>query len=77
MNALNPWQKIIRAAKRGTGLRLTFDEVWQLGMDDAIQQAASQERAESDAHNRETEARIEKKIGEELDLRDDKRGMSR
>jgi hypothetical protein len=43
---LNPWQKIMRAAQRGTGLHLTADEVWQLSRDDAIEQAATQARAE-------------------------------
>jgi hypothetical protein len=43
---LNPWQKIMRAAERGTGLRLNADEVWLLSRDDAIEQAATQERAE-------------------------------
>lgn len=41
---LNPWQKIMRAAERGTGLRLTADEVWRLSKDDAIEQAATQDR---------------------------------
>lgn len=41
---MNPWQKIIRAAERGTGLRLTADEIQRLSMDDAIQQAATQDR---------------------------------
>lgn len=31
-----PHQKIMRAAKRGTGLRLTVDEVQRLSEDDAI-----------------------------------------
>lgn len=33
---LSPHQKIMRAAKRGTGLRLTADEVFQLSRDGAI-----------------------------------------
>ena len=44
MSRLDPWQKIMRAAKRGTGLRLNADEVWQLSLDDAIEQMATQER---------------------------------
>lgn len=42
---LDPYQKIMRAAKRGTGLRLTAGEVFALSCDDAIEQAASQDRA--------------------------------
>jgi len=41
---LDPWQKIMRAAKRETGLRLTADEVWRLSCDDAIREAATQDR---------------------------------
>lgn len=31
----------MRAAKRGTGLRLTADEVWKLACDDAIETKAN------------------------------------
>lgn len=40
-NTKSPWQKIIIAAKRGRGLRLTSDEVFALSMDDAIETVAS------------------------------------
>lgn len=36
-----PWQEIMRAAERGTGLRLTSDEIYQLSMDDAISTRAT------------------------------------
>ena len=37
---MTPHQKIMRAAKRGTGLRLTFEEVASLSMDNAIETCA-------------------------------------
>jgi hypothetical protein len=37
---LTPWQRIARAAKRDTGLRLSADEVSRLSMDDAIMRRA-------------------------------------
>jgi hypothetical protein len=43
---LTPWQKIIRAAHFGTGLRLTEDEVWALSCDHAIEQCASNDTEE-------------------------------
>lgn len=36
-----PHQKIMRAFRRKTGVRLTADEVWHLGMDDAISTCAA------------------------------------
>lgn len=33
---LSPYQRIVRAAKRGTGVRLSPDECWQMHLDDAI-----------------------------------------
>jgi hypothetical protein len=39
-NKLTPWQRIIRAAKAGRGLRLTADEIYMLSQDDAIEQRA-------------------------------------
>ncbi len=33
---LSAWGKIVRAAQRGTGLRLTAEEVRYLSLDDAI-----------------------------------------
>lgn len=38
---LTPFQKIMRAAKKGRGIRLTANEVFQLSRDDAIATAAS------------------------------------
>jgi len=38
-------QKIMRAAKRGTGLRLTADEVFQLSRDGAIATCAENDDA--------------------------------
>lgn len=40
---LSPWERILRAAQRGEGLRLSPDEVWALRMDDAIVTAAQNE----------------------------------
>jgi hypothetical protein len=37
---LTPWQRIARAAKRDTGLRLSADEIFKLSMDDAITRRA-------------------------------------
>lgn len=31
-----PWQRIIIASEKGSGIRLSADEVWQLSRDDAI-----------------------------------------
>jgi len=48
---LTPHQRIVRAAQRGAGLRLSADEVFTLGvMDDAIVSAAlnDDERQEND-----------------------------
>lgn len=40
---LSPWERIVRAGKRGEGLRLSADEVWALRMDDAIVTTAQNE----------------------------------
>ena len=40
---LTPYQKIARAAKRGTGCRLTAEDVRRLWMDDAIQTVAERD----------------------------------
>lgn len=47
---LSPAQKIMRAAKRGTGLRLTADQVWQLSASDipVETQAASDDMENED-----------------------------
>ena len=37
---LSPQQRIMRAAKRGTGLRLTAGEVFRLSRDQAIEQCS-------------------------------------
>lgn len=37
----NPYIRIIEAAKRGVGVRLTAEEVFYLSQDEAIQTAAS------------------------------------
>lgn len=42
---LDPYQRIMRAAERDTGLRLSADEVYALSKDDAIREAATQDRA--------------------------------
>jgi len=33
---MTPWERILRAANRGTGLRLSADDVLRLSQDDAI-----------------------------------------
>ena len=43
---ITPWEKIMRAGSRGTGLRLTADEVQQLSGDGAIEQKAFNDEAE-------------------------------
>lgn len=47
MKRLDPWQKIMRAAKRGTGLKLSADEVLRLSYDDAIATTAQGGRENS------------------------------
>lgn len=51
---MTPHQRIARAARRGTGLRLTADEVWDLWEDDAI-------RTRADADDERDERRAGKK----------------
>lgn len=48
---LTPWQRIMRATNRGTGLRLSADEIGQLSSDGAIET-----RAELDDEEREAES---------------------
>lgn len=43
---LSPWERIVRAARRGTGLTLSPAEAWALYMDDAIQSRAEQDTEE-------------------------------
>ena len=43
---LSPWQKIMRAAREGRGLRLSEDEVWQLSADNAIETKAANDEDE-------------------------------
>lgn len=38
---MTPWQRIMRAAKRGTGLRLSPDDALRLSRDDAIETRAA------------------------------------
>ena len=38
---LTVYQRIVRAAERGTGLRLSADDCWALSRDDAITTVAS------------------------------------
>lgn len=42
----SPWQRIMRAADRGRGLRLSAEEILQLSMDRAIQQVAENDDEE-------------------------------
>lgn len=48
MATLSPWEKIMRAYRRGTGLRLTAEEISELGQDSAIEQKAA-----NDAYDKE------------------------
>lgn len=43
---MTPHQKIMRAAKRGTGTRLSSEEVFLLSMDDAVAMAAQNDDEE-------------------------------
>lgn len=53
---MTPWEKIMRAYRRGTGLRLTADEVIQLGSDSAIEtQAGNDEWERQQAKGQSTE----------------------
>ena len=49
-----PWQKVMHAAKKGRGLRLSAEEVWRLSCDSAIATAAEygdwHDRGECDPH---------------------------
>jgi len=47
-----PWQRIARAVKRGTGLRLTADEVSRLGYDEAIMQRAWRDDEEDESSSK-------------------------
>lgn len=46
MSKWTPYQRIMRAAKRGTGVRLSADEVFALSADDAISTCAANDDAE-------------------------------
>lgn len=50
---MDPYVKIMRAAKRRTGLRLTADDVCTLSIDDTIREAATQYRFTSELEDRE------------------------
>lgn len=41
---MSPWEKILRASERGTGLRLTWDDINSLAGDDAIMHRARLDR---------------------------------
>lgn len=47
MAYLTPYQRIMRAGRRGTGLRLSAREVWMLTQDDAIATCAANEDEEA------------------------------
>lgn len=40
---MSPYQRIMKAARDGKGIRLSADEVRQLAEDDAIQQVATED----------------------------------
>lgn len=40
---MNPWKRIIQAASEGRGIMLSFEEVWKLSQDEAIQRMAEEE----------------------------------
>ena len=42
---MTPYQKIMHAAGKGRGLRLTVRETWELAQDNAIQEAADNDAA--------------------------------
>lgn len=48
---LTPWEKIVKAGDEHRGLRLTWEEVWMLRMDDAIAQAAINETEKRESGN--------------------------
>lgn len=54
MSKLTACERLVRAAQRGTGLRLTAEEVWSLGCSDPIKSAAEQDkkRREQEEHHR-------------------------
>jgi hypothetical protein len=45
---LTPYQRIVRAAQKGRGVRLSANEVWEMAHDDAIETAAGNEDARAD-----------------------------
>lgn len=46
MKKLTPYQLIVRAAKKGCGLRLSADQVAELAIDHAIYEGASEDDGE-------------------------------
>lgn len=44
-----PYQRIMLASKRGVGIRLTADEVFEMSKDTAIAQLAANDDEEADA----------------------------
>ena len=45
---LTCYQRIMRAAKKGVGVRLSADEAFQLSMDDAVMQVAQADDEEAE-----------------------------
>ena len=48
MRKLSPWARIVRAGHRGTGLRLSPEDVARLMLDDAIVSVGEAELADAD-----------------------------
>lgn len=63
---MDPYRKIMRAAKRGSGLRLTPDDVFSLSRDTAIADAASQVHVIAERHWEAIWEGVEAKIDERL-----------
>lgn len=67
---LTPHEKLVRAAQRGTGIRLTADEVWDLGgMDQSIIEAAQWAEAEREREKEAMEAAKKGKFFEKPKVR--------
>ncbi|SFI15063.1 hypothetical protein [Albimonas pacifica] len=54
MRLNDPYNRIMRAAKAGKGVRLSADEVWDLHLDDAIATRAHFLQEEEEARRRAT-----------------------
>lgn len=53
---LTPWQKIMRAGQKGTGVRLTAEDCHQLSLDDAIETRAQLDNEAATNSTRQTPA---------------------